>query len=84
VHPSPNTLGVHRERASLPFRGAHPIAPGGGLFRDADQRRSHTLVDLLNRVLVEAAAIPPQQFPEKRDVVFGAELLEELRLGFEA
>jgi hypothetical protein len=83
VHQSPNALGVHHERASLQFLGDHPIAIGGELFRDAHERRSHTIIDLLNRVVVEAAAIDPQQFTEKIDVVFAAELLDELTFGFE-
>jgi hypothetical protein len=56
VHQSPNTLGVHRERASLAFLGAHPIAIGRKLFRDAHDLRSYTVVNLLDRVVVEAAA----------------------------
>jgi hypothetical protein len=83
VHQSPNALGVHRERASLQFLGDHPIAIGRELFRDAHDRRSHTIIDLLNRVVVEAAAIHHQQLTEKMDLVFGAELLDELAFGFE-
>jgi hypothetical protein len=84
VHQSPNTLGVHCESASLQFLGDHPIAIGGELFRDAHERCSHSIVDLLDRVVVEAAAIYPQQFTEKIDIVFTAELLDELTFGFEA
>jgi hypothetical protein len=83
VHQSPNTLSVHRERATLEFLGDHPIAIGRELFRDAHDLRSYTIVDLLDRVVVEAAAIDPQQFTEKMDVVFTSELLDELTLSFE-
>jgi hypothetical protein len=83
VHQSPNTLGVHWERASLEFLGDHPIAIGRELFRDAHDRRAHTIVDLLDRVVVEAAAIDPQQFTEKMDVVLAAELFDELTFRFE-
>jgi hypothetical protein len=83
VHQSPNTLGIHHERAAFEFLGDHPIAIGRELFRDAHERRAHPIVDLLNRVVVEAAAIDPQQFTEKMDVVFTAELLNELAFGWE-
>jgi hypothetical protein len=83
VHQSPNTLGIHHERAPLEFLGDHPIAIGRELFRDAHDRCSHPIVDLLDRVVVEAAAIDPQQLTEKIDVVFGAEQLNELAFGLE-
>jgi hypothetical protein len=83
VHQSPNAFGIRRERASLEFLSDHPIAIGGELFRDAHDLRAHTIIDLLNRVVVEAAAMDPQQFTEKIDIVFAAELLNELTFGFE-
>lgn len=70
----------------------HPVAVRGKLFRDAHDRRAHTILDLLDRVVVEAAATQLQELAQeinaearlvfRNELAFGVEIQRSLAESF--
>jgi Transposase DDE domain group 1 len=78
-----NALGVDRDPAPFQLLLDHPVAVRGELFRDAHDRRTHAVIDRLDRVVVEAAATQLQEITEEIDSEARLVFRNESALGVE-
>ena len=83
VHQPANPLGVDRRQTPFQFLLDHPVTVGGELFRDAHDRRADAVVDVFDRVVVEAAAAQLDEAAQEVDAEARLVLGDELAFGVE-